>query len=155
MKKAVNRLSSWSMAVAAMALLLLSAAGCATRRVVRVVDENGSPVPEALVVFQERNMAWPIRCGAGFADSAGEYAFKAHGFVVAEAFGPSSGWGRTSLDWSDTTRTVALATQTETYAGNIAEGYLARAEDVPEDIRRRLEAFSRWKAEREAEDGAR
>lgn len=155
MRKAGNGVSRWRAAAGAAALLVLCASGCATRRVLRVVDENGAPVPDALVVFQERNMTWPIRCGAGFADSAGEYAFKARGFVAAEAFGASSGWGRTSLDWNCPTRTVALAAAPETYAGNLAKGYLAMTEDVPEDIRLRVEVFFRWKAEGEAEDGAR
>lgn len=155
MRKAGNGVSRWRAAAGAAALLVLCASGCATRRVLRVVDENGAPVPDALVVFQERNIAGPIRCGAGFADSAGEYAFKARGFVTAEAFGPSSGWRRTSLARNYPTRTVALAAAPETYAGSLAKGYLARTEDVPEDIRRRLEAFFRWKAEGEAGEGAR
>jgi hypothetical protein len=155
MRKAGNGVSRWRAAAGAAALLVLCASGCATRRVVRVVDGNGTPVPEALVVFQERNIAWPIRCGAGFANSAGEYAFKARGFAEAEAFGPSSGWGRTSLARNYPTRTVALAAAPEAYAGSLAEGYLARTEDVPEDIRRRVEAFFRWKAEGEAGEGAR
>lgn len=145
MKKTGNGASRWRVAAVAVALLVLCAAGCATRRAVRVVDENGSPVPDALVVFGERNISpWPPGSGAGFADSAGECAFKARGFVEVEAFGPSSGWGRVGLAGNYPTGTLVLAPPPyEPYMGVVARRYLAGTPDVSAAVRRRLEAVLR------------
>ena len=142
MKKAVNRLSNLSLAVAALALLLLCATGCATRRVVRVVDENGLPVPNALVVWLEFNLSPLATQDAGFADSEGEYAFKAINMVRLEAFGASSEWEELNLG-NAPSGTVVLAPAP--YDGFAANRYLSRTSHVPEPIRLRLEPFLRQK----------
>lgn len=142
MKKAVNRLSNLNLALAAMTLLLLCAAGCATRRVVRVVDGNGLPVPNALVVWHEFNLSPWATQDAGFADSAGEYAFKAINLVRLEAFGVSSEWGELNLKDAPS-GTVALAPAP--YDGFAANHYLSRMSHVPDPIRLRLEPFLRQK----------
>jgi hypothetical protein len=141
MNKADNCLPLRMMSLVATVCLILFASGCATRRVVRVVDENGVPVPNALVVFTECNLGWrrPQK-GAGFADSKGEYAVKVRGLCLIVAMKSSGEWANKSLDRYDTTATMVL--QSKPFTGDIVDYYLEReGDDVPEEIRQWVAEF--------------
>ena len=135
MGKSVSR---WGVHVGMSSLLVLCSSCCSTRTI-HVVDVDGVPVPQALVIFREFNIS-PLwnRTGAGFSDQSGDYKFKAHNQVYVEGFGVPSMWGKLFLS-DNATGTIALSSVS--YDGTLAKWYLGRAPTVPEEIRSRLRAF--------------
>ena len=140
MWKSRARLAHWCRVGCTALFLILGVTGCATARVVHVVDENGAPIPNALVIFSERNLSpiFPIKMGAGFADLEGNYLFEAYNQACVAAFGEPPEWGWKYIA-ARSTDTVVVASAP--YTGYLLEGYLERASHVPEDVRRRLEVF--------------
>lgn len=121
------------------ACLVLFAAGCVTRtdRTILVVDEDGTPIQGALVIWREMNITIYQRpTGAGFSDQTGEYRFRAHNLACVEAFGESEKWGELWLA-NRSTGTVALASAP--YNGFGIDRYLKGTPNAPEDIRKKLE----------------
>ena len=113
--------------------------GCSTMRTIHVVDANGLPVPNGLVVFRENNISpFNNKTKAGFADLNGEYKFEAKNLVSVEAFDTTSSWGKLNLK-DNLTGTVVLTSMP--YEGFVIGWYLARTRMVPEEIRSRLETF--------------
>lgn len=135
MGKSVSR---WGVHVGMSSLLVLCSSCCSTRTI-HVVDGDGVPVPQALVIFREFNISplWS-RTGAGFADQFGDYKFKAHNQVRVEVFGVSSKWGELFLS-DNAAGTIVLSSVP--YNGDVANWYLCRTPTVPEEIRSRLRAF--------------
>lgn len=136
MKRLWRCWSYWGMTAVAVACLALCVTGCATVRTLHVVDANGAPIQNALVVYREVNVS-PIwnRSGADFTDQAGECKFKAVNQVRVEAFGSPSQWGELWLS-SRTTGTVALSSTQ--YTGSLVDYYLAKTPNALETIRLRL-----------------
>lgn len=133
-----NSVSRWWGHVGMSSLLVLCSSCCSTRTI-HVVDVDGVPVPQALVIFREFNIS-PLgnRTGAGFADQSGDYKFKAHNQVRVEVFGVSSKWGGLFLSDNEA-GTIVLSSVP--YNGNVANWYLGRTPNIPEEIRSRLRAF--------------
>lgn len=133
-----NSVSRWWGHVGMSSLLVLCSSCCSTRTI-HVVDVDGVPVPQALVIFREFNIS-PLgnRTGAGFADQSGDYKFKAHNQVRVEVFGVSSKWGGLFLS-DNAAGTIVLSSVP--YNGNVANWYLGRTPNIPEEIRSRLRAF--------------
>ena len=133
-----NSVSRWWGHVGMPSLLVLCSSCCSTRTI-HVVDVDGVPVPQALVIFREFNIS-PLgnRTGAGFADQSGDYKFKAHNQVRVEVFGVSSKWGGLFLS-DNAAGTIVLSSVP--YNGNVANWYLGRTPNIPEEIRSRLRAF--------------
>lgn len=137
MKMLLSRIP-WLLCAILVAGMVAQVAGCATKRIIHVVDSRGLPVPKALVVYREFNMTFlSNRVGAGFADSAGEFAFKAVSEVRVEAFDSDAQWGTLWLS-SEATGTVVVSPSP--YTGDIAEYYLKKTPDAAVPIRQRLHA---------------
>lgn len=143
-----NFLCPWKTVVAMVCMIFLLG-GCATTRQVRVVDESGLPVSDALVLFWEVHLSpfFNNIYRAGFSNSAGEYTFEScnGGFLLA--FDSSSKWGRGFV--GNAPRTVVVATMP--YDGGWAERYLANTSHVDEKVRQRLEVFLVQKIKQEAD----
>lgn len=108
MKMLLSRIS-WLLCAILVAGMVAQVAGCATKRIIHVVDSRGLPVPKALVVYREFNIAFiSNRVGAGFADGAGEFVFKTINEVRVEAFDSDAQWGKLWLS-SEAIGTVVVS----------------------------------------------
>lgn len=123
-----------------LASLALCSSGCNTTRTIHVLDSNGAPVPDALVLFRECNIS-PLwnRTGTRYANNAGDCEFKANNQVLVEAFGRPYNWGELFLSDS-AVGTIVLSSAP--YRGTVIDWYLSKTPNVPEETRNRLKVFT-------------
>lgn len=138
MKIRIGHFLSCCSVMISMWYLLLFHTGCATERTIRIIDEDGQAVPNALIIFHEYNSALYHNTDIGKADFKGECIFKAIGVVRVEAFDSTGKWARYSIAQRET-GTVILTSKP--YNGYIIARYLRSGKVIPEKYRSQLESF--------------
>lgn len=115
--------------------------GCASDRVIQVVNDEGQPVSGALVLYREVNMSpfWN-RVHANYANASGKLNFKAVNLVRVEAFDSEENWGEL---WLASNKSGTVVVVESPYEGSIADYYLQKTSQIPPPINAQLQALTR------------